>query len=97
MIQHIMMWNYRVEASAEERARIEGELVRLPERVPSLRRVEWGPVCGGRNQSFSHCFVMYFDDMEGLREYASHPAHVTFAAPFKEACEVQVAVDFEEF
>jgi hypothetical protein len=95
MIQHIMLWNYRAEVSVEERARIEGALSRLPEQVPTLKRVEWGPVVGGRNQSFSHCFVMYFDDLEGLQEYATHPAHLAFAGPFKEACAVQVVVDFE--
>jgi len=96
MIQHIMLWNYRDEVSAGERRRIEGELVRLPERVPALRRVEWGPVVGGRNQSFSHCFVMYFDDMDGLQEYVTHPDHIRFAGPLKEACALQVVVDFEE-
>jgi hypothetical protein len=96
LIQHIMLWNYRDEVGTEERARIEGELVRLPERVPALRGVQYGPVVGGRNQSFSHCFVMLFDDAEGLAEYATHPAHVAFAGPFKEACAVQVVTDFAE-
>ena len=96
MIQHILHWNYRDEVPDEERARIEAELEALPARVPSLRGLRWGLVTGGRNHSFSHTFVMLFDDMEGLQEYAVHPAHVSFAAPFKEACVVQVGVDFEE-
>lgn len=94
-IQHILQWSYRDDVSAEERARLEAELVGLPARVPSLRHLEWGPVVGGRNQSFSHCFVMYFDNPEGLAEYATHPDHVRFAGPFKEACAVQVVTDFE--
>lgn len=94
-IQHILQWSYRDDVPAEERARIEAELERLVERVPSLRRLEWGPVVGGRNQSFSHCFVMYFDNMEGLSEYATHPDHVRFAGAFREACAVQVVTDFE--
>jgi hypothetical protein len=95
MIQHIMLWNYKDEVGAEERARHEAELLRLVGRVPSLRGVEYGPVVGGRNQSFGHCFVMKFDDMAGLEEYASHPAHVAFSTAFKEACAVQVVTDFE--
>jgi hypothetical protein len=94
-IQHILQWNYRDEVPTEERARIEAELEKLPERVPSLRGLVWGPVVGGRNQSFTHCFVMYFDSMEGLAEYAAHPEHVRFAGPFREACEAQVVTDFE--
>jgi len=96
MIQHIMLWNYRDDVGADERAHIEGELVRLAGKVPSLKGLEYGPVVGGRNQSFEHCFVMKFDDMTGLAEYAEHPDHVAFATLFKAACAVQVVTDFEE-
>jgi len=95
MIQHIMLWNYKDEVREDERAHIEGELVRLMGKVPGLRALEYGPVVGGRNQNFEHCFVMKFDDMAGLAEYAEHPAHVAFAAIFREACAVQVVTDFE--
>ena len=96
MIQHIMLWTYKDGVAEEERVHIESELMALPERVPSLLRVEYGPVVGGRNQSFSHCFVMHFESMDGLNEYVTHLAHVRFAGPFREACAVQVVVDFEE-
>ncbi len=84
-IQHIMQWNYRDGVPTQERARIEAELVRLPQLIPSLQHLEWGRVVGGRNQSFSHCFVMYFDSIEGLAEYATHPAH-----PFRGAVQRSV-------
>ncbi|HEX9987251.1 MAG TPA: Dabb family protein [Chloroflexia bacterium] len=96
MIQHIMLWNYRDDVLPDERARLEAELAGLPQKVPSLRGVRWGPVVGGRNQSFSHCFVMLFDDKVGLDEYAAHPDHLRFSGPFKDACAVQVVADFEE-
>ncbi len=95
MIKHIMLWNYRDDTPAEERGRLEAELVTLPSRVPSLRSVEWGPVVGGRNQSFTHCFIMLFDDPAGLQEYATHPQHLNFATPFRAACATQVVVDVE--
>jgi hypothetical protein len=96
MIQHILLWNYRDSVSEEERSRLEAELMALPGKVPSLRRLSWGPVVGGRNQSFSHCFVMLFDDVQGLQQYATHPDHLHFSGPFKEACAAQVVADFEE-
>lgn len=94
-LYHILMWTYREDVPAEERAWLEAELEALPQRVASLRSVRWGQVTGGRNQSFSHCFVMLFDDQAGLNEYATHPDHVRFSAPFREACAAQVVVDFE--
>jgi hypothetical protein len=38
---------------------------------------------------------MYFDDMDGLREYSVHPDHQAFSGPFSEACATQVVADFE--
>jgi hypothetical protein len=90
-----MLWNYKDEVSAHERSRIEAELQSLPGLVQSIRALEWGPVVGGRNQSFSHCFIMTFDDREGLALYTDHPDHVRFAQRFRQVCAVQVVVDFE--
>ena len=95
MIQHILLWNYRDNVSVEERDRIQSWLADLPSQVPSLLSVQWGRVIGGRNQSFSHCFVMLFRDRAALAEYAIHANHVRFAAAFKEACATQVVADFE--
>ena len=83
------------ELSAEERARLEAELTDLPTKVPTLRGLHWGPVTGGRNQSFTHCFVMLFDDKAGLEAYNTHPDHLHFSTAFRKACATQVAVDFE--
>jgi hypothetical protein len=95
MIHHILLWNYKPEATPEEQARLEAELASLPERVPALRQVEWGPVVGGRNQIFSHGFIMQFDTMDALAEYTTHPAHIHFSVPFREACSIQVVSDIE--
>lgn len=95
MIQHIMLWNYKEGVAAEVKAKLEAELAGLPRKVPALRSVQWGPVIGGRNQSFSHCFVMLFDNKSDLAEYTVHPDHVHFAGPFREVCAVQVVADFQ--
>ena len=95
MIHHILLWNYKPETPPEERARLEAELEALPDHVPALRRVEWGPVVGGRNQTFSHGFIMEFDSMEALAAYNTHEAHIHFSVPFGEACSIQVVSDVE--
>ena len=95
MIRHILLWSYKPETPPAERARLEAELASLPDRVPALRHVEWGPIVGGRNQSFSHGFIMQFDSMDGLTEYTTHAEHIRFALPFGEACSTQVVSDIE--
>jgi hypothetical protein len=96
MMQHILHWTYKYDVPEEERTRIETELAALPNHVPSLRGLQWGPVIGGRNHTFTHTFVMLFNDAQGLHQYTVHPAHVRFAGPFREACAEQMVVDFEE-
>ena len=96
MIQHILHWTYKDDIPNEERSRIEAALAALPDHVPSLRGLQWGPVVGGRNHTFSHTFVMLFDDTQGLQEYTDHPAHLRFAGLFRAACAAQMVVDFEE-
>ena len=95
MIRHILLWNYKPETTPEERARLEAELEALPGPVPALRQVEWGPVVGGRNQTFSHGFTMEFDSMDALAAYNTHEAHIHFSVPFREACSIQVVSDIE--
>ncbi len=95
MIQHILLWNYKDETTPEQRLHHEAELAKLLDKVASLRGVQYGPVVGGRNQSFENCFVMIFDDMEGVAAYQIHPDHLVFSSAFREACAVQVVVDFE--
>lgn len=94
-IYHFLMWNYKNETTPEQQAFLDSALLDLPNRVPVLRSVRRGPVVGGRNQSFSHCFVMVFDDQASLDQYNTHPEHVKFATAFREACAVQVVVDFQ--
>lgn len=94
-IRHILLWNYLDEVPQEERDQLESALQALLQKVPSLRGIKWGPVVGGRNQSFSYGFIMMFDDQAGLDEYATHPDHVLFAGRFKAACAQQVVVDLE--
>src|SRR5436305_8334083 len=92
---HILLWNYREGVTAEEQERLMKLLENLPNRIPGLESVRWGAVTGGRNQVFSHSFVMVFDTKESLAGYATHPNHLAFAGPFREACATQVVVDFE--
>jgi hypothetical protein len=96
MIQHIMLWNYKDEIATGERAQVEAALVALSRNVPTVVSLEYGPVVGGRNQTFDHCFVMRFNDKDGLAEYSAHPEHLAFGPMFKEVCSVQVVADFEE-
>ena len=95
MIKHILQWSYKNEIPQEERTRIESELVALPSRIPVLERVVWGPIVGGNNPDYTHCFMMDFEDMDAVNAYIVHPAHEEFAVAFRAAYARRVVIDVE--
>jgi hypothetical protein len=95
MITHILLWNYRPEVPAEERAAIETELRALPEVVPPLAGLTFGPVFRWRVREYRRACVMQFADLAALDAYQVHPAHQAFAARFHPATAELVALDYE--
>jgi hypothetical protein len=95
MITHILLWNYRPEVPADERAAIEAELVALPQTVPALADLTFGPVFRWRVREYSHACVMRFPALAALDAYQAHPAHKAFAARFHPATAELVAIDYE--
>jgi len=95
MIIHLLLWNYRPEVPAEERAAIEAELRALPDTVPSLAGLTFGPVFRWRVREYSHACVMQFADLAALDAYQGHPAHQVFVARFHPATAELVALDYE--
>lgn len=95
MVMHILIWNYRPEVPAEERAVIEATLLELPDAVPPLDGLTFGPVFRWRVREYSHACVMRFADLAALDAYQVHPAHQAFAARFHPATAELVALDYE--
>jgi hypothetical protein len=95
MITHLLLWNYRPDVPAEERAAIEATLVALPAAVPLLASLTFGPVFRWRVREYSHACVMQFADLAALDAYQVHPAHKAFAARFHPATAELVALDYE--
>ena len=95
MITHILLWNYRDEVPAEERAAIEALLVDLPDAVAGLHSLTFGPVFRWRVREYSHACVMQFLDLAALDAYQVDPAHKAFAVRFHPATAELVALDYE--
>ena len=96
MVTHILLWNYRPEVPAAERAAIEATLLALPGRIPALAGLTFGPVFRWRVREYSHACVMRFADQAALDAYQSDPAHRAFAARFHPATAELIALDYEE-
>lgn len=96
MIQHIVLFRFRADASAEAIAAAGAALRAMPARIPEIRGLFWGPNVGPSAAEWSHVLVVSCDDMAAVERYGAHPAHREvidrFLAPVREA---RLAVDVE--
>ena len=89
MVNHIVMWNFKEEVKAEERADIlkamEENLKSLVGQVPGLLTVEFvsAPISSSTHDI---ALVTTLEKAEDIAVYAKHPAHVhvadTYVRPY---------------
>jgi len=78
--RHIVMFQFKEAATAEEIVAVEKSFAELPSKIGSIIAYEWGrsESVEGKNAGFSHCFFLTFKDKAGLEEYIPHPSHLEF-------------------
>lgn len=88
MLRHVAVFSWKPGTAEAQVEALSAALARLPDRVPGIRAYSFGPDARlGGNADFA--VVADFDDEEGYRAYARHPAHVDvierLLAPIREA------------
>lgn len=97
-IRHVVAWKLAAE-DAETRAAHAGEVARrltaLVGVVPSIRALSAGPNAAYADVNADVAVVIDFDDVQGLDDYQTHPAHQETAAYVRSVVSGRMAVDFE--
>ncbi|SEB10575.1 Dabb family protein [Leifsonia sp. 21MFCrub1.1] len=96
-IRHVVSWKLATTDGterAEQAAEIKRGLESLPPVIPQLRSLEVG-VSAVPGDDFDVVLISDFDDLDGLRAYVEHPAHVEVAAYIRSVVGARAAVDFE--
>jgi hypothetical protein len=76
MFRHVVMFRWNDSADDTGRQGVLDGLAQLPSRIPEIRRYEFGPDAGVSEGNFDMAVVADFDDADGYRTYAGHPAHM---------------------
>lgn len=96
MLRHVVLFTFKAEVAASERASILDALRGLATNVPSLRSLVVGEnISPARAQGYTHVLLETFDDRAGLASYAAHPAHLPVLARIRDAAAQLIAVDLE--
>ncbi len=76
MLRHIVLFRWNEQATQERRQDALAGLAALPGQVPQVRAFRFGADAGLAEGNFDLAVVADFDDEDGYRAYATHPAHV---------------------
>lgn len=97
-IRHVVAWKLTAEdpdTRAAQAAEVARRLTGLVGVVPSIRSLSAGPNAAYAHQNVDVAVVIDFDDVQGLDDYQTHPAHQEVAAYIRSVVGDRMAVDFE--
>jgi hypothetical protein len=75
MLRHVVVFRWKPEATAEQKALVYAELVNLPAVVPSIRSFVIGPDAGITQGNAEFAVTADFDDEAGFAAYRDDPTH----------------------
>jgi len=76
MIRHVAFFRFKDSVTTEDIDKLDEGLRSLPPRIDEIRGYECGRDLGLMEGTWDYAVVADFDDVEGYRAYAEHPAHV---------------------
>jgi hypothetical protein len=79
-IRHVVLFKFKDGTTAEQKKEVEDAFRKLPKQVSEIVDFEWGTNISpeNRDQGFTHCFLVTFNDAKGRDAYLPHPAHAAF-------------------
>lgn len=75
MIEHLVLFKWKEDASDSAIAQVIEGLKSLPDEIPEIIALSCGENFSERSQGFQHGLVVRFSDRAALATYQAHPAH----------------------
>lgn len=96
MLEHIVLFKWQENASAEAIAEAIVALQEMKGKIPSIVDLSCGENFCDRARGYTHGLVVRFRDREGLEEYQTHPIHQDIVEKLiKPIIDEILAVDYE--
>jgi hypothetical protein len=80
VLRHAVFFKFKAESSEEEVKEVVDAFRALPSKVPEIIDFHWGENNSpeGKNDEFTHCFLLTFADDAGRKIYLPHDEHKAF-------------------
>lgn len=97
-LKHAVFFKFKDDASREDVKKIEEAFAALPSKIDSIKAFEWGTNNSpeGKEDGFTHCFMVTFDSEEGRDQYLPHADHKAFVEILKPVLDKVRVLDFWE-
>lgn len=85
MIRHILLFSFNESITEIDILRIKSNFLTIPERISGIISVEWGEnnSAENKNQGFTHCINMVFNNDFARDNYLIHPEHMALKEIFR--------------
>lgn len=96
MIEHIVLFQWTPDTSAEAIAKVVTEMRALKGQIPGVLDLTCGENFCPRSQGFTHALVVRFENRAALGAYGPHPEHQRVVQEFINSIRANtLAVDYE--
>ena len=94
--RHVVLFKFKGDATPEQVKAVEEAFKALPSKINTIVDFEWGTNVSpeGKDDGFTHCFLVTFKDKSGVDAYLPHPAHQAFVAILKPLLDKVCVVDY---
>jgi hypothetical protein len=95
MLKHVVIFKFKKDAPESDKANVEKSLKELPGLISEIKGFEVGRDILHSERSYDMGLVSLFDNVDAMKRYQVHPAHVTVVEKLKKIADSIVVVDFE--
>jgi len=95
-VRHVVLFKFKDDTTAEQKKTVEDAFCELPKKIGEIVDFEWGTNISpeNRDQGFTHCFLVTFNDAKGRDVYLPHPAHKAFGKVAGPYLDKVLVIDF---
>ena len=97
-LKHAVFFKFKDDAPSDDIEAVVDAFADLPSKIDAIKAFEWGTNNSpeGKNDGFTHCFMVTFDSEEGREAYLPHPDHLKFVEVLKPVLDKVRVLDFWE-
>jgi len=95
-LRHVVLFKFKDDASAAQVKAIEEKICTMPPDIPEILALEWGKDVSVEKlaDGFTHCFLVSFEDPDGLKVYLPHAAHKACVELLNPSMEKVLVIDY---